>query len=221
MKVPRKSTFLLFRVTPNEVRYFKVKRSLFFPTTVIALWVFAFGCEGKPREHEGNSQAGDPAVFAFVKEQKAVHKKPKQLTYGYRFLSDYSHEIELLKSQDLFKAGDAVILPVRLMNTGSETWPAKRPILPMRVDESRFVKFGHYAVTVGFRWFDLNGKMLNGVNYFLPHDVRPGESMTIDLILEVPITPGSYKLVIFLSQNNRKFYDYGNTPIVLHPNVEQ
>lgn len=210
----------IFLVVADKIRDHKIKQFLFFSTTVIVWWLFTVGCEGKPREHEGNSQDGDPAIFSFVNEEMTIHKKPIQLTYGYKFLSEYSHEIELLKSQDIFKAGDAVILPIRLTNTGSETWPTKRPISPMRVDESRFEKFGHYAVTVGFRWFDLDGKMRNGVNYYLPHDVRPGESMIIDLILEVPITPGSYKLDIFLSQGNRKFYEYGNTQLVLHPNVE-
>jgi hypothetical protein len=194
-------------------------RSILLFLSIIFFSSFSISCRDNPKNHEGNSQTGDPAIFAFTNEQKAIHKKPITLTYGYNYLSDYSHKIELLKNLNIFKAGDATILPVRLTNTGLENWPAKRPIRPLRADESRFEKFGDHAVTIGFRWFDLSGEMKNGVNYYLPHDIPSGESIIVDLVIEVPIVPGSYKLYIFLSQGNRKFYDHFPAPLVLSPNV--
>jgi hypothetical protein len=79
-------------------------------------------------------------------------------------------------------AGGTTHVPVVFHNTGAVTWASS----------------GKYPVTISYKWFD-SGQMLpmEGERTLLPHPVRPGESVSIQVKVVAP--PSGKDLVVKIS----------------------
>lgn len=88
------------------------------------------------------------------------------------------------------KAGEKVPLQVRVKNDGPAVWPAIG-----QPDHK-------YQVNLGNHWYDRNEKPLvnDDARSHLPHDIQPGEEVTIPLRVSAPATPGEYILELDMVQ---------------------
>ena len=107
-----------------------------------------------------------------------------RLTAGENDRSWYSNSITA-QTLPALSAGEVVTVPVTLRNEGPMTWQAER--VP--------------TVNLSYHWKNAEvGEdsafyaVFEGVRTPLPHDVRPGESVTVDAIVQAPPKPGDYLL---------------------------
>jgi hypothetical protein len=76
-------------------------------------------------------------------------------------------------------------MPVTVKNVSKESWPAS----------------GEKPVRVSYRWVDQTGKVLGpGLRTPLPHDVAPGESISLAAKIRGPAEAGEYTLRLTLMQ---------------------
>jgi O-antigen ligase len=78
-------------------------------------------------------------------------------------------------------AGEAVTVPVTLSNDGQMTWSAT----------------GVLPVHVSYHWLSPDGSVylvFEGLRTQLPHDVSPGETLSVNAIVQAPPQPGDYRL---------------------------
>jgi Wzt-like putative exopolysaccharide export protein len=80
-----------------------------------------------------------------------------------------------------------------IANRGSENWPA----------------FGRHAVHVSYHWVACDGRSLvfDGLRTSLPHDLAPGQSVTLRCFFRAPDVPGRAKLVWTLVQEEVAWFD--------------
>jgi SAM-dependent methyltransferase len=86
-------------------------------------------------------------------------------------------------------AGRMFILPVRVENASAQTWPAAG------VD-------GWFLVTVGNHWAKRDGRpiLFDDGRANLPHDLRPGDCVTVELQPTGPPRAGTYRIEVDLVQ---------------------
>ncbi|MBA3354828.1 MAG: hypothetical protein H0U18_02585 [Pyrinomonadaceae bacterium] len=102
------------------------------------------------------------------------------------------------------RAGQVAIISARVKNISTTVWPA------LGEDDAR------YAITLRDRWLkgtaeevvnDLDG----GVS--LPHDIRPGEEVTLTITVTAPRDPGEYVLELDMVQEQVNFFrERGSQP---------
>jgi len=82
------------------------------------------------------------------------------------------------------KTGSSSKIKLKVKNLSDTVWPSKS--LPG----------GEYAINLGDHWLDENGNMLiqDSDRSGLPHDVKPGEEVSMEINLTAPSTPGNYIL---------------------------
>ncbi len=98
------------------------------------------------------------------------------------------------------QAGKEYNVTATIKNTGNQPWPSKA--LPGTAANQ---------VVVSYHWLPENGTkpvVFEGARTPLPHDVAPGESLTLkDIHVLAPSGPGSYKLQITLLQELVAWFD--------------
>jgi SAM-dependent methyltransferase len=87
-------------------------------------------------------------------------------------------------------AGARERVHVEVQNLGDATWPARGGDAP-----EGWIKLGNH-------WLDETGAVVinDDARSLLPHDVEPGETVTIALDVQAPTTPGNYILELDLVQ---------------------
>jgi O-antigen ligase len=78
-------------------------------------------------------------------------------------------------------AGEVVTVPLTLLNNGQMTWPAG----------------GVLPVNVSYHWLSATEEeylVFDGVRTALPHDISPGETVSVNAIVQAPPQPGDYRL---------------------------
>jgi hypothetical protein len=103
------------------------------------------------------------------------------------------------------------MVPVRVTNKGSQTWPAAG-------------KDGWYLVTVGNHWLDEQGERIttDDGRATLPKDVPPGDSAVVHLEVRTPEERGTYGLEVDLVQEGVGWFaDRGSQPAAVFAKVRQ
>lgn len=92
--------------------------------------------------------------------------------------------------------GATVPINVVFKNAGPVVWPDPLTAEPVRKD-------GAYAVRLSYRWLSEEEGQLTGydrVRVDLPHSLGPGQTLTLPVLVKVPIKAGKYKLQFDLVQ---------------------
>jgi hypothetical protein len=107
------------------------------------------------------------------------------------------------------RAGQNVLVNLRLKNAGSTVWPQS----------------GSNPVHIGYKWFNAAGKQQLDVEdrrTSLPTDLLPGQETALGAVLVAPKTPGEYKLQWDLvAERITWFADAGNPPLVVPVKVTE
>lgn len=93
------------------------------------------------------------------------------------------------------EAGKVVMATATLKNASDTVWPAKLT--------------SGTQVIIGLRWFTKEGKLVKeGGGPEFPHDVAPGETITLDKIpVTAPDKPGSYTLRLTLAHQGVRWFE--------------
>ena len=99
-------------------------------------------------------------------------------------------------------------IPLQVKNTGTARWRAR----------------GWRRVAIGYRWWNpINEKFLKVTAPItpLPHDLEPGDTVTIPAAIRTPDQGGRYILVLELFSNNLLWFSQtGVTPMLIEANVD-
>jgi hypothetical protein len=102
------------------------------------------------------------------------------------------------------QAGKPTELTLTLKNPTSETWPAGT---------------GPVTVNIAYHWVTADGKpvVFEGVRTRLPHDIAPGESITLNNVgVLAPPNPGTYRLQVTLVQETIAWLEWkGGKPLTV------
>jgi hypothetical protein len=116
----------------------------------------------------------------------------KQTSTIERPLADAAFKAEITGVDAVLKLKplQSAIYKITVKNISTETWPAKG------------MSDGKFQINVGNHWLDKKGvTVINDQSRMpLPHDIKPGESVTSIEYCTAPSTPGEYKLVFDMVQ---------------------
>ena len=160
-----------------------IKRiALWLAVCSICLVTFACGSQGTGNSQQVNSQSANAGVPSANKSPQS--SVPASSTAPF---AEYKVEWVSNKIPSEMKAGETQKVAVTIKNTSSVTWPSASSI---GTDD--------YSVRVSYHWLPAKGDdplVYDGLRTNLPHDVAPGESVTLDNVnVEAPKQPGSYRL---------------------------
>ncbi|HEV8469943.1 MAG TPA: SpoIID/LytB domain-containing protein [Candidatus Limnocylindria bacterium] len=95
--------------------------------------------------------------------------------------------------------GGEVNIDVRVTNTGLKPWPAG----------------GEHPVRLGYHWFDMSSQAVvwDGARTLLPHDVAPGESVTLTVDMRAPRNEGAYALAWDMVQEGANWFSTAAVPM--------
>jgi hypothetical protein len=93
-------------------------------------------------------------------------------------------------------ADETVSAHVTLKNISPVTWPSK----PDTKDR--------FATNLSYHWLNQKGAVVvfDGLRTPLPQDVKPGESVTLNAIIQAPEKPGKYLLEVTLVQEQSAWF---------------
>lgn len=160
--------------------------------------------------HVHRTQAVGPRSTITVAEE-TIGAPPHRgtLTYGHFLLNSISQRVETPDPPAFLLSRSTFSLSLIVHNTGPTLWPAKKPIQPLRQDESRFeeAELGSSNMLIGHRWLDETGKTVESRNFLLPHDVPAGGTISLNYALLPPERPGLYRLIVRMIQSGGKEID--------------
>ena len=95
------------------------------------------------------------------------------------------------------RAGEQLLLAVRLRNAGAQVWPAQ----------------GSYPARVSYHLYAADGSLLHrdGLRTNLPHDLNAGDSRVIFAQVKMPVTAGSYVLEWTVVQDRVAWFEQSKT----------
>jgi hypothetical protein len=90
-----------------------------------------------------------------------------------------------------------ITIPVRITNPTTELWSASGD------------GTGTYAVHLSYHWIDFAGRAViyDGYRTSLPHDLRTGETVSVEARVAAPPIPGSYVLRLSMVQEGVSWFD--------------
>ena len=108
----------------------------------------------------------------------------------------YGAELSPLNPPTTLKAGESVVLQVKVKNISGVIWPTSGQ------------SDGTYLLRLGNHWLDRNGGliMLDDGRTFLPYDLRPGREVELPLTITAPKTPGDYILELDMVQERVSWF---------------
>lgn len=113
-------------------------------------------------------------------------------TLGTAPLKQFAHEISSPTPLETIRVNETVTIPVTIKNIGREPWPAT----------------GEKPVQVSYRWVDMMGRGLGPIiSTQLPHNVAPGESVSLEATIQAPGNAGEYILRLTMVQENVGWFD--------------
>lgn len=109
----------------------------------------------------------------------------------------------LLSSSPRMYADGAALITVAVRNTGGFTWPARNPA----------------PCNLAYHWLDAHGQVVeyDGARSYLPRPLAPGESHTFDMLIETPLLPGRYQLVIEMVEEGVTWFSAAGVPPLVLP----
>ena len=102
---------------------------------------------------------------------------------------------------DLAVAGQTNAVQITLRNTSYRTWPAGGP----------------HPVRIGYHWYtptgeDVPNTLWDDLRTNLPHDIQPGDSVTLNCEMAVPRAPGSYEIRWDMVEEMRTWFAWQAVP---------
>ena len=146
---------------------------------------------GKPYRVE---QVGPYSVYTSPRGERLL---PASAFMTARPIAQPKARIAILAAPAKASPGEVLEVPVRVTNTGSETWSAAG------------VGSGTYRVAVSYRWLTPGGKpvVAEGARTLLPADVPPGGTVDVRVHVPAPDRPGRYQLRLTLLQEGVAWFD--------------
>lgn len=140
----------------------------------------------------------------------ACSEKKEAATPGAVPLQVFKQEITSPAPLQTLTVDEEATMQVMVKNIGNEPWPNKG------IDEK-----GTNRVGLGFHWLDSAGKVLQEGRALLPNPLMPGSSVTLDVNVKAPSTPGDYTLRFSMVQELVAWFnDKGAEPLVLKVKVK-
>jgi hypothetical protein len=95
------------------------------------------------------------------------------------------------------RLGRTVVIPVELTNPTTEVWSAAG------------IGPGTLSVRLSYHWFDYAGRaaVYDGARTLLPHDVLPGQTVSVNARVAPPPLPGHYVLRLTMVQEGVEWFD--------------
>jgi SpoIID/LytB domain protein len=95
--------------------------------------------------------------------------------------------------------GGEINVDVHVKNSGLAAWPAG----------------GANPVRLGYHWFDMDSRAVvwDGMRTLLPHDVAPGEEVTLTVDMRAPDADGAYALSWDMVQEGKGWFSGGAVPM--------
>jgi len=95
------------------------------------------------------------------------------------------------------RLGRTVVIPVELTNPTTEVWSAAG------------IGTGTLSVRLSYHWFDYAGRaaVYDGARTLLPHDVLPGQTVSVNARVAPPPLPGHYLLRLTMVQEGVEWFD--------------
>ena len=121
--------------------------------------------------------SGQPIPDSFIEGRRFAFMSGDVLNPELR---EFSAEISAhAVMEELPRASDLTVR-MTFRNSGSQAWPA----------------LGRRAVRVAYHWLDQHGDIIEfeGLRTPLPHDLAPGESVTLACFVRTPESPGALRL---------------------------
>ena len=122
--------------------------------------------------------------------QELVESRPKKLARFGQILRPIFRVESVRPKQEL-------TIPVRITNPTTELWSASGD------------GTGTYAVHLSYHWIDFAGRAVvyDGYRTALPHDLRTGESVSVEARVAAPPIPGRYVLRLSMVQEGVSWFD--------------
>jgi hypothetical protein len=116
---------------------------------------------------------------------------------GPRRLGRFGQILRPLFRPESARVGRAIVIPVEVTNPTTEVWSAAG------------VGPGTLSVRLSYHWFDYAGRtaVYDGDRTLLPHDVRPGETVSVNARVSPPPLPGHYLLRLTMVQEGVEWFD--------------
>lgn len=114
----------------------------------------------------------------------------------------HSAEYTLIAPPPPLYADGGALIAVGVRNTGAAAWTVG-PDRPFNLS---------------YHWLDAQGRVVehDGARTYLPRPIAPGESADLELFVETPAAPGSYRLAVELVEEGVAWFaDAGVPPLVL------
>ena len=144
----------------------------------------------EPKQKESVTKPAAPSGTAPETSQ------PAQKAAAPAPLQEFLQEISASAPLQTMQVGEQVTISVTVKNISQETWPAT----PDAEDRKH--------VVLGYRWRDKSGKVLTvGALPRLPHDLGPGQSMSLNLTIQAPPEAGDYILRLTMLQQGVSWFD--------------
>lgn len=135
------------------------------------------------------SMVGEPAIAA-----------PKAAANGYQA------QISIISPLKTMRAGETVVLSVKVKNTSSETWTSAK----------------NNPFRVSYHWRNLSDNkavVWDGIRTFITKNVVPGEKIAIKAQVKSPETPGQYILQLDVVKDGKGggWFGHNGSPILSIP----
>ena len=93
------------------------------------------------------------------------------------------------------RAGEKVVVPVKIKNASEIQWWARGAPVNTRPDNK-------FYIAAGDRWLKADGSLLTNMDgrYGISKDLKPGEEEEVPLLITAPATPGDYTLEVDVLQ---------------------
>ena len=123
--------------------------------------------------------------------------QPAQKTAAPAPLQEFLQEISSFAPLRTMQVNETVTMPVTVKNIGKQTWPATGD------------REGKNAVHLAYHWLDKEGKTVVGDENRtgLPHDLAPGESVSLDASIQAPKQVGDFRLRLTMVQETVTWFE--------------
>ena len=121
--------------------------------------------------------------------------------------SGFKAQVDLVEPPPKLRAGEKVIVNVRVKNASDVMWYA-------RGGEINTNPSNKFFLAVGNRWLQPDGKVLTNMDgrYGFDRDLKPGEETTLPLQITAPRTPGEYLLDVDVVQEQVAWFNEKGSP---------
>ena len=124
----------------------------------------------------------------------------------------FKAEISAPDAPAKLRPGQKVTLQVRVKNASGVQWYARGGAINMNPDNK-------FYLSAANRWLDAGGTLVTNTDgrYGLPRDLKPGEEITVPLLITAPQKPGDYILELDLVQEQVAWFREKGSPAPRFP----